>query len=166
MSDLKKINVLIVVDMQNDFTYGSLKNERGIAIIPKVVDKIKKYIDDPDGVIIFTQDTHLDPSYLDTEEGINLPVKHCIYLTEGWQLVDPIRKIYEEYHDIKGLVTKMINVTKSTFGAAALGDYAFADLGIHSAPHMKIQDVTVELVGLCTKGLAGIASQGCNHIFK
>lgn len=145
---MKKINVLIVVDMQNDFTYGALRNEEGIAIIPKVIDKIKKYIDDPDGVIIFTQDTHTE-GYLETEEGRNLPVEHCMYNTEGWELVEPIKKLYNDYHDNAGNVTKMAIIQKPTFGALAL-DYSFADLGIERTARAINQDITIELVGLCT----------------
>lgn len=146
---MKKINVLIVVDMQNDFTYGALRNEEGIAIIPKVVNKIKQYIDDPNGVIIFTQDTHTE-DYLESEEGKNLPVVHCVYNTEGWELVDEIKKLYDDYHDNEGNVTKMACINKPTFGAIALGDYAFADLGIDRTVRSIDQEVTVELVGLCT----------------
>lgn len=134
--------------MQNDFTYGALRNEDGIAIIPKVVDKIKKYIDDPDGVIIFTQDTH-NEWYLETEEGKNLPIKHCIYNTEGWELVEPIKKLYNDYHDNAGNVTKMAIIQKPTFGALSL-DYSLADLGINRTVMAIDQDITVELVGLCT----------------
>ena len=41
----KKLNILIVVDMQNDFTYGSLANPAAVATIPKIEEKIKKYLD-------------------------------------------------------------------------------------------------------------------------
>ena len=35
--------------------------------------------------VFFTRDTHY-ADYLETFEGINLPVSHCIENTEGWQI--------------------------------------------------------------------------------
>ena len=74
--------ILIVVDMQNDFTYGALCNEDAIAIIPNVSAKVKSALDEGTDVI-FTRDTHTE-EYMNTEEGRNLPVEHCIKGTEGW----------------------------------------------------------------------------------
>ena len=62
---------LIVVDMQNDFTTGSLGSAYAAAIIPNVVEKVKDF----DGQVIFTRDTH-GADYLNTQEGMNLPVMH------------------------------------------------------------------------------------------
>ena len=72
-------NVLIVIDMQNDFVTGSLGNKDAQMIVPNVKAKIKEYADRGDR-IIFTRDTH-QTDYLDTPEGKKLPVEHCIY---GW----------------------------------------------------------------------------------
>lgn len=49
---MKKL--LVVVDMQNDFIDGSLGTQEAIAIVPNVVKKIENW----DGDIICTQDTH------------------------------------------------------------------------------------------------------------
>ena len=70
---------LIVVDMQNDFTTGSLGSAHAAAIIPNVVEKVKAF----SGKVIFTSDTHGD-DYLQTQEGKKLPVVHCIRNTDGW----------------------------------------------------------------------------------
>ena len=59
-----KVDVLIVVDMQNDFVTGSLGTPEAQAIVPKVVEKIKNW----KGEILYTQDTHYD-NYLETQEG-------------------------------------------------------------------------------------------------
>ena len=77
--------VLIVVDMQNDFITGALANPEGQKIVTKIADYIKNF----DGDIIATQDTHTE-SYLNTLEGKNLPVPHCIINTDGWKLVPEI----------------------------------------------------------------------------
>ncbi len=76
---------LLVIDMQNDFIDGSLGTPEAVAIVGNVVEKIKQYIADPDGDVYATRDTH-QPDYLQTQEGKNLPVEHCIKGTEGWAL--------------------------------------------------------------------------------
>ena len=62
-------NLLLVIDMQNDFVTGSLGTKEAMQIVPSVVNKIKKYIEDGDSVI-FTRDTHTS-EYLQTQEGKN-----------------------------------------------------------------------------------------------
>ena len=74
---------LVIIDMQNDFIDGALANKDTQAIIPKMV----KYINNFDGnLIVFTKDTHYDSTYLDSQEGKKLPIKHCIYGTIGWDV--------------------------------------------------------------------------------
>ena len=77
---------LIVVDMQNDFIDMALGTKEAVAIVPKVKEKIQEYMQSGDE-IIFTRDTHSE-NYLQTTEGKNLPVEHCIRGTKGWQIAD------------------------------------------------------------------------------
>lgn len=77
---------LIVVDMQNDFITMALGTKEAVAIVPKVKAKIEEYVKNGDE-IIFTRDTH-SHDYLDTTEGKNLPVEHCIKGTKGWEIAD------------------------------------------------------------------------------
>ena len=114
---------LIVVDMQNDFTTGSLGSPHAAAIIPHVVEKVKSF----DGRVIFTRDTHGE-DYMQTQEGRNLPVIHCIKDTPGWQICDELLPFVETVVD------------KPTFGSTAL-----AHLLASSEPMEEI-----ELCGLCT----------------
>ncbi len=79
---------LIVVDMQNDFIDMALGTKEAVAIVPNVIKKIKSYVDNGDEVI-FTRDTH-QSDYLDTPEGIKLPVPHCIEGTKGWEIYDGV----------------------------------------------------------------------------
>ncbi len=119
--------ILIVVDMQNDFIDGALGTKEAVAIVPKVEDKIRNF----DGEVFFTRDTH-EIWYLETQEGKNLPVPHCIRGTEGWQIrkeLDALRK------------TEPID--KETFGST---DLAADLLALHEDE--KISSIT--LVGLCT----------------
>lgn len=115
---------LIVVDMQNDFTTGSLGSPHAAAIIPNVVEKVKSF----DGRVIFTRDTHGE-DYMQTQEGRNLPVIHCIKDTPGWQICDELLPFVETVVD------------KPTFGSTAL-----AHLLASSAEPME----EIELCGLCT----------------
>ncbi len=119
--------ILIVVDMQNDFIDGALGTKEAIAIVPNV----KKLIESFNGTVLFTRDTHFD-NYAETQEGINLPVKHCIKGTDGWQ----IRKELDELR-----TTNVID--KVTFGSCDLGP-----LLVKLNSEDPIESVT--LVGLCT----------------
>ena len=83
------MKVLVVVDMQNDFVRGSLSNPVAEAIVPKIKERIEAARENKE-MVVFTQDTH-DADYLETLEGQKLPVEHCIYGTEGWEIVDELK---------------------------------------------------------------------------
>ena len=83
--------VLVVVDMQNDFITGALGSPDGPGIVDGVVDYIKKF----DGDVVYTLDTHYD-NYMETQEGRNLPVPHCIKGSEGWKLPEKIQAALDE----------------------------------------------------------------------
>ncbi len=118
---------LIVVDMQKDFVDGALGTAEAQAIVPAVAERIRGW----DGDIIVTMDTHGE-DYMDTQEGKNLPVPHCIRGTDGWKLRPEIEealrgaKIYE----------------KPTFGSVKLAE----DLRALS----EKEEISLELAGLCT----------------
>ena len=76
---MKKL--LVVIDYQNDFVNGTLGFEKAISLENGIYDKVNKYLKE-NNKVLFTYDTHLD-NYLDTREGKNLPVVHCLRGTEG-----------------------------------------------------------------------------------
>ena len=119
--------VLVVVDMQNDFIDGALGTKEAVSIVPAVKKKIEEF----DGRVIFTRDTH-EVNYLETQEGKNLPVEHCIRGTYGWE----IRKELEE-------LRKTEAIDKVTFGSSELGG-----LLLKMDAEEKIEEVT--FIGLCT----------------
>ena len=82
---------LIVVDMQNDFIDGALGTSEAVAIVPYV----KSVIENFDGKVFFTRDTHFE-NYMDTREGKNLPVKHCIKGSFGWEVYGETAKALAE----------------------------------------------------------------------
>lgn len=118
--------ILVVVDMQNDFIDGALGTAEAVAIVPKVAEKIKSF----DGTVIYTKDTH-EENYMETQEGRNLPVPHCIRGTEGWQ-------IRTELQQAGAMV-----VDKPTFGSRAL-----AEKLVEMNREEAIESIT--LIGLCT----------------
>lgn len=122
--DLMK--VLVVVDMQNDFIDAALGTKEAVAIVPAVQKKIEDYRAEKN-IVIFTRDTH-QKDYLNTQEGKNLPVEHCIEGSKGWQITEKL--------DVAD--SKVIN--KPSFGSLELAEYV---AGIKNVDE-------IELVGLCT----------------
>lgn len=117
--DMKK--TLIVIDMQNDFIDGSLGTKEAVAILENVKKKIMQYKAAGDE-IIFTRDTH-KTNYLQTNEGRNLPVEHCIEGTKGWEIAEGLE------------VPGAIYIDKPSFGYMGWKDFNLEE---------------VELIGLCT----------------
>ena len=106
----KKIRVLILIDMQNDFIDGSLANQEAQAAIPAILEKIKNFDGD---AIYLTMDTH-QPNYLATPEGQKLPVEHCVYDTNGWRIKEEIVNAVEA-RELLGM--KVEYILKPTFGS-------------------------------------------------
>jgi nicotinamidase-related amidase len=117
--------VLIVIDMQKDFLTGELANPLAETVTKNVREKIQSYRAQGKEVI-FTRDTHGD-DYMNTQEGKNLPVPHCIKGTDGWELVEGLAKDTD----------KIFN--KPTFGSIELAQYV-----------KEKKFSSVELVGVCT----------------
>ena len=84
----------VVVDMQKDFIDGSLGTREAQEMLPRMVDRLTEIQDREDTDIIFTMDTH-GSDYLETQEGKNLPVQHCIKGTDGWQIADALQEFAE-----------------------------------------------------------------------
>lgn len=143
------MKVLIVVDMQKDFVDGSLGTPEAQAIVPLVAETIEQ-IAAPDTVVIFTKDTHPE-NYMETLEGKNLPVPHCIKGTAGHSIVDEVFKAYlnviDTYADAYEVypLTDLnpIKVEKLTFGSVELQNILYAINDTHPITE-------INLMGLCT----------------
>ncbi len=120
--------ILIVVDMQNDFVDGALGTPEAQQIVPAVAKKIRSY---PKENVVYTLDTHSE-EYMNTQEGKNLPVMHCIRGTQGWNLNPVIAELSEGSERFE----------KPTFGSVLLGET------LKSVTERD--DLELELVGLCT----------------
>ena len=119
--------VLVVVDMQKDFIDGALGFEGADKIIPGIIEKIGEYEKNGDE-IVYTLDTHFE-SYMETQEGKNLPVPHCIKGSDGWGLCD----------ELKGVLSGKTAYEKPCFGSMELAKYLEANSGDIS---------TIEVCGL------------------
>ncbi len=120
-------DILIVVDMQNDFVDGSLGTPEARQIVDHVANKIINF----KGRILFTQDTH-EINYLETQEGQRLPIEHCIRGTEGWKLVPAIEALRDDQA-----------IEKVTFGSSELVE-------ILKTLNEEDPISSITLVGLCT----------------
>ena len=141
------MKVLIVVDMQKDFVDGSLSTKEAQTIVPLVAETIKQMAD-KNTVCIFTKDTH-DDDYMDTQEGKNLPVPHCIRGTAGHSIVNEVFEAYscKDYKDPWEVyplaTTNPLRVEKPTFGSIELQDVLYTMNSME-----PIEEIT--LMGLCT----------------
>ena len=82
-------SVFLIVDAQFDFTYGALRNEDAIKALP-TIKEIVNYAEEREQKLVYTMDTH-SADYLETQEGKNLPISHCISGTKGWLLCPEAR---------------------------------------------------------------------------
>lgn len=121
---MKKL--IVVVDMQNDFIDGSLGTKEAQEMLPRLVQKLER---EQDASLIFTMDTH-PTNYLETQEGRNLPVEHCIKPQKGWEIAPSLQPFVQKAVAV---------VEKPTFGSLELPKAV-----------AKVQPEEVELVGLCT----------------
>ena len=83
---------LFVIDYQNDFVDGALGFPGAELLDEKIAAKVRAY---GNGHVLFTRDTHFE-NYLQTREGKNLPVEHCIRGTHGWQVYGQTANALEE----------------------------------------------------------------------
>ena len=127
------MEILVVVDMQNDFIDGALGTSEAVAIVPRVAAKMRAF----PGRVICTRDTH-ETAYLETREGRALPVEHCIRGTAGWLLAPDIEAARKE-----------LPIDKPTFGSTALGALLKAqDEDLRRRGEPGVEKIT--LVGVCT----------------
>lgn len=122
------MNILVVVDMQNDFISGAL----GTAEAKLIVNGVKEKAENFEGLVFFTRDTHFE-DYMTTQEGEKLPVPHCIKGTWGWEICDELKEISE--------TTEICD--KPTFGSVELME-SIKELSLEE----EIESIT--LLGLCT----------------
>lgn len=126
------MKILVVVDMQKDFINGSLGTKEALAIVGPVAEKVREY--KKQGIkVIFTRDTHTG-DYLETQEGKNLPVMHCVEGTPGFELDGALE------------TDDSLIINKTTFGSVDLPEVIRKTAGDIS----NTGELEIELCGLCT----------------
>jgi nicotinamidase-related amidase len=141
------MKVLIVVDMQYDFVNGALGTKEAQDIVPLVAETIEQMAD-PNTVVIFTKDTH-PINYMQTLEGKNLPVPHCIKGTKGHSIVDEVFEAYsckafrDPWEVYPLATTNPLRVEKPTFGSVELQN-------VLATMHENEEIEEITLMGLCT----------------
>lgn len=83
---------LFVIDYQNDFVDGALGFPGAEKLDGRIASKVRAY---GPGRVLFTRDTHFE-NYLQTREGRNLPVVHCVRGSHGWQVYGDTARALEE----------------------------------------------------------------------
>ena len=161
--------LLIVVDFQNDFVSGSLGFKKASDLEDHIVHLIKEYQMNNDEVI-YTMDTHPE-NYLESYEGKNLPVAHCIENTEGWQLYGKVGELLndclgfkkptfpsldlayylegKEYHDITlvGLVSHICVLSNAIMAKAAQPDIPIrVDLKGSSSGNEEVHNKSIDVM--------------------
>ena len=138
---------LVIVDMQKDFVTGALGSKEAQAIVPKVAATIEQMAA-LDTVVIFTKDTH-EENYMNTLEGQNLPVPHCIKGTPGHSIVDEVFGAYccKDFMDPWTVYpiadTNPLKIEKPSFGSIDLQNILY-----NMNENSGIEEIT--LMGLCT----------------
>ena len=135
--------VLLVIDTQKDFIDGSLGSADAVAVVPKIIERIKNV---DYNLILFTRDTHFE-NYLETAEGKKLPVKHCISDTPGWEIYPEILDAAEEVLSEHGDVVRGDVIDKPTFGSREVADY-LCNYALDNVP--EDENLEIEVLGFCT----------------
>ncbi|MEE8722275.1 MAG: isochorismatase family cysteine hydrolase [Eggerthellaceae bacterium] len=148
--------LLIVVDYQNDFVDGALGFPGAEKLDQPIAEKISEYRTAGD-IIAFTFDTH-HKDYLETQEGKNLPIVHCVEGTRG--------------HDLYGETALMLHDSdevyyKPTFGSSDLFERLTKAQNVSEALNKRPFE-SIELVGLvsnmCVLANAVIARTACPDV--
>ena len=140
------MKITVIVDAQNDFIDGVLGTPEAQTAIPAIVSKLEA-MEDGENLILFTKDTH-QANYLETQEGKNLPITHCIEGTRGWSIAKSISSYVDNCNKFLTYSTK--NIIKGRFYKSTFGSI---ELATELKKIVNMKDVNVEeitFVGLCT----------------
>ena len=110
--------MIVAVDLQKDFASGVLGSKQALEAVKNSANFLEQLTKkDNNAYLLGTLDTH-NENYLETREGKNLPIVHCVEGTEGYKLEDEINVFFEEK---KNLFNTTHLLPKITFGAYNIG---------------------------------------------
>lgn len=124
-------DILVVVDMQNDFVDGALGTAEAVSIVGRVAQRVAEAAQRGERVY-FTRDTH-PADYLQTQEGGMLPVEHCIEGSDGWQIIPQLAELAQGCPVLD----------KPSFGSTLLGETLRSE-------NEREGIGRITLIGLCT----------------
>ena len=133
-------NILVVVDPQNDFVIGDLGSIEAQEAIKYLHEELYGAYDH----IFVTMDTHHEDYLQATLEGELLPVPHCHYMREGWQIVEPIKSTLELSP------TDVTYIKKCTFGSVELPYAILEHLKARFGNDCNTHNVVFTICGLDT----------------
>ena len=139
------MDIDIVVDVQKDFVDGALANAEAAKRVKKIASVIEEHCNHA-GLLFLTMDTHYQ-NYLDTLEGQNLPVEHCIKYSHGWNIAS-------EVNDVLCIVNsnQFEVIKKSTFGSTTLASTIVNKLESFGLQGQEIKNSInkIRVYGFCT----------------
>lgn len=139
--DMEK-SLLVIVDYQVDFVSGTLGFPLASSFEDKIINLIKEK--EKEGyTIVFTKDIH-DGNYLETEEGKNFPIPHCIRNTPGSEIYGKLNGISKSYKIFE----------KETFGSYSLARY------MHEENFTNIELCGID-TSICVLSNAILAKSSC-----
>lgn len=139
------VDIDVVVDVQKDFVTGALANAEAAKRIGKIASVIEEHCNH-DGLLFLTMDTHYQ-NYLDTLEGQNLPVEHCIKYSQGWHIASEVNDVLCRVNSNQFEFTK-----KSTFGSTSLASAIVSKLESFGLQGPEIKSIInkIRVYGFCT----------------
>lgn len=143
MAEVINKKVLIIVDAQNDFITGALKNDVADERVPNIVKLVNKGGWDN---IFLTKDTHEAETYMTSKEGQKLPAPHCIYGSEGWEIDNRVKEAVQNYVNTHTEV-KAMTVLKPIFGSVQLVNTLAEVIGVDSD---NVINLDITMCGFCT----------------
>lgn len=126
--------ILVLIDYQRDFTTGSLASAEAVKLLNNIKEKISEALKDKREIFI-TYDVH-NENYLNTQEGLKLPVPHCLEGSEGAEL----------YGDLENLLKnkkRIFKIKKNQFGSLQLPE-------VIKSASLQIPD-EIEICGVVTE---------------
>jgi nicotinamidase-related amidase len=134
--------LFVLVDYTNAFTIGSFANEPSKEIDLNVMKRTKEALEDPDTKVVVLIDSHDERYYLDSREGVHLPILHGHTPTER-RIYGETGKLFEKYwreDNYESEDEKVYFIEKNRFGT----------LNIDNTINMNIIDTINVVDGLMT----------------
>lgn len=139
------VDIDVVVDVQKDFVTGALANAEAAKRVEKIASTIEEHCNHG-GLLYLTMDTHYQ-NYLDTLEGQNLPIEHCIKYSQGWHIAPEVNDVLCRINS-----NQFEFIKKSTFGSTSLASAIVSKLesfGLQG-DEIKSNINKIRVYGFCT----------------